>query len=144
MKKILSFAAVLAVAAPAFADWDDYHGGGYVRGGYYGGYRGGYNNGYGNGYGHDNDAGGAILVSSAALSSGLWLSELSHHNHYKMAIVQGEEAALAVLEGAPASDLFLNAKNAAATVLNIQFGDEQTAALTILEMNQTLADKKLK
>lgn len=123
MKKILSFVAVLAVAAPSFAD---YYRGGYNRGGCY-------NCG-------DND----LAAISAALSTGFWLAALTNNHHYKMAIVQGEEAALAVLEGAQANDLFVNAKDAAETVLNVQFGNEEQAALTILEMNQTLEEKSAK
>lgn len=116
MKKLLSFAAVLAIAVPSFA-------GHYHR------------------HGHHDDDG---LLISAALTTGVWLGALSSHHHYKMAIIQGEEAALAVLEGAPASDLFVNAKSVAETVLDVQFGDEEQAALTILEMNQTLEEKSLK
>lgn len=129
MKKILSFVAVLAIAAPAFS---------YIRGDHR----------YGRGNGHHRGGcynchsdGGAI---SAALSTGFWLAAISSHHHYKMAIVQGEEAALAVLEGAPVNDLFVNAKDVAETVLDVQFGDEEQAALAILEMNQTLEEKNAK
>lgn len=115
MKMIMSFVAVLTMAAPTFASHRHHH--------------------------HNGDG---LAVISAALSTGFWLAELSHHHHYKMAIVQGEEAALAVLEGSPASDLFLNAKDVAQTILDVEFGDEEQAALTILEMNQTLDEKSMK
>lgn len=125
MKKILSFVAALAIAAPAFA---------YIRGDrHYHGHR--------HGSHHGNGDAEAI---SAALSTGFWLAAISSHHHYKMAIVQGEEAALAVLEGAPVNDLFVNAKDVAETVLDVQFGDEEQAALAILEMNQTLEEKNAK
>ncbi|MGZ3772904.1 MAG: hypothetical protein ACXVCY_05280 [Pseudobdellovibrionaceae bacterium] len=130
MKKIFSMFAVMAIAAPSFAYDHGYHGG------YYGGYHGGYH--------HDDDAGDIFAISAIVLSS-LWLAEISDdHHHYKMAIVQGEEAALAVLEGAPANDLFVNAKQTAETVLKVQFGSEEQAALTILQMNQVLDEKGLK
>jgi hypothetical protein len=90
--------------------------------------------------GHDHDD-GALL--SLGVLFGLTSADITSHANdypeYKMAIVQAEDAALAVLQGAPVSDLFLNAVEATQSIYNIEFGSEEEAAIVILKLNQHFA-----
>lgn len=53
---------------------------------------------------------------------------------YKVAIVNGQAAAIEVLNGAEATDLFLDAKGAAEEMLDTSFANDVDAARVIIEL----------
>jgi hypothetical protein len=68
-------------------------------------------------------------------------SQANDYPEYKMAIIQGEDAALEVLQGGNASDLFYNAKAATEGLYNVEFGSEEEAAIAVLKLNQLFSQE---
>ena len=142
MTKIFAaaFLALTLGATMSFANpGGGYHDGGHHDGGHH---EGGHHPNPHPGPHHPGDEGDAFSIGVLlGLTSADITTDANNYPEYKMAIVQGEDAALEVLQGGDASDLFLNAKSATEQLYNIEFGSEIEAAIAVLQLNQIFSEQ---